>query len=413
MSGMEKGDRRLRVESRPPMESSRRIGHHCFLSNVTCGIFSDHERPRARKPRRRFLDHPTGHGSVTLRHLAIRHAQNTICNALTPIEPVQGRRSVKNWTMLCVAIGTTLAAPLLHAQTWPQRPVKVIVPFTAGGSTDTQARIISERLAVALGQQFIVDNRVGAGGVIAAEFVAKAPADGYTLFFAATPQFLIVPLIQKVNYDPLKDFAPISILGTNPFVLAVHISVPAKTLKEFIDYVKAHPGELNYSSGGTGSGAHLTAALFASRAGLKMTHIPYKGGAQSVADLVGGQIQMVFGNPSDMIQHSKSGKIRLLAVSGEKRAPQLPDLPAIAELYPGFRTGTWNGFFAPAATPRGIVDRVAQEVAKATRDPGIIERLNMIGVDALGNTPAEFAARIRSEAPLWRDAVNAAGIKQE
>jgi len=320
---------------------------------------------------------------------------------------------MKNWVLLCVAIGTTLAAPLLHAQTWPQRPVKVIVPFTAGGSTDTQARIISERLAVALGQQFIVDNRVGAGGVIAAEFVAKAPANGYTLFFAATPQFLIVPLIQKVNYDPLKDFAPISILGTNPFVLSVHISVPAKTLKEFIDYVKAHPGELNYSSGGTGSGAHLTAALFASRAGLKMTHVPYKGGAQSVADLVGGQIQMVFGNPSDMIQHSKSGKIRLLAVSGEKRAPQLPDLPAIAEIYPGFRNDTWNGFFAPAATPKAIIDSVAQEVAKAARDPGIIERLNRIGIDALGSTPAEFAARIRSEAPLWRDAVNAAGIKQE
>jgi len=320
---------------------------------------------------------------------------------------------MKNWIALCIAIGTTLAAPLLQAQTWPQRPVKVIVPFTAGGNTDTQARIISERLSVALGQQFIVENRVGAGGAIAAEFVAKAPADGYTLFFAASSQIMIVPLIQKLNYDPLKDFAPISILGTNPFVLAVHISVPAKTLQDFIDYAKAHPGELNYSSGGTGSATHLAAALFASRAGLKMSHVPYKGGAQSVTDLVGGQIQMVLGNASDMIQHSKSGKIRLLAVSGEKRAPQFPDLPTIAEFYPGFRSGTWNGFFAPAATPRTVIDRVAHEMAKAARDPDIIERLNKIGVDALGNTPAEFAARIRSEAPLWRDAVNAAGIKQE
>jgi len=320
---------------------------------------------------------------------------------------------MKNWIALCIAVSCALPASVLQAQTWPQRPVKVIVPFTAGGSTDTQARIISERLSAALGQQFIVENRVGAGGAIAAEFVAKSPADGYTLFFAATPQFLIVPLIQKVNYDPLKDFGPISILGTNPFVLAVHISVPAKTLREFIDYVKAHPGELNYSSGGTGTGAHLTMALFASRAGLKVTHVPYKGGAQSVTDLVGGQTQMVFGNPSDMIQHSKSGKIRLLAVSGEQRAPQFPDLPAIAELYPGFRNDTWNGLFAPAATPKPIIDRVAQEVAKAARDPGIIERLNKIGVDALGNTPAEFSALIRSGAPLWRDAVNAAGIKQE
>ena len=319
---------------------------------------------------------------------------------------------MKNWVVLCVAIGTTLSASLLQAQTWPQRPVKVIVPFTAGGNTDTQARIISERLSAAFGQQFIVENRAGAGGAIAAEFVAKSPADGYTLFFAANPQVSILPLIQKVNYDPLKDFVPISILGTNLFVLAVHISVPAKTLREFIDYVREHPGELNYSSV-PGTGNHLTMVLFASRAGLKMTHIPTKGGAQSLIDLVGGHVQMVFANPSDVIQHSRSGMIRLLAVSGEKRAPRFPDLPAIAELYPGFRTGTWNGFLAPAATPKQIIDRVAQEVAKAARDPGIIERLSKIGIDALGSTPAEFAARIRSEALVWLDAVNAAGIKQE
>jgi len=319
---------------------------------------------------------------------------------------------MKNLIALCIAIGTTLPASLLQAQTWPQRPVKVIAPYSAGGSSDTQARVISERLSAAFGQQFLVENRVGATGAIAAEYVAKSPADGYTLFFAATPQVSIVPLIQKVNYDPLKDFAPVSIFGTNAFVLGVHISVPAKTLKEFIDYVKAHPGQLSYSSGGTGSTGHLTAALFTSRAGLTMTHIPYKG-VQAATDLVGGQVQMYFGPPADLIQHSKSGKIKLLAVSGEKRAPQLPDLPAIAELYPGFRSDTWNGLMAPAATPKQIIDRVAQEVAKAAREPGTIERLNNIGVDAVGSTPAEFAALIRSEAPLWRDAVNAAGIKQE
>ena len=313
---------------------------------------------------------------------------------------------------LCIAVGCSLATSVLQAQTWPQRPVKVIVPFTAGGNTDTQARIISERLSVAFGQQIVVDNRPGAGGAIAAELVARAPADGYTLFFAATPQISIVPLIQKVNYDPLKDFAPISILGTNPLVLGVHISMPAKTLREFIDYAKAHPGELSYSSGGTGAVSHLSAALFASRAGLKMTHIPYKG-AQAVTDLVGGQVQMSFGNASDMLQHAKSDKIRMLAVTGEKRAPQLPDLPAIAELYPGYHTDTWNGLLAPAATPNAVIDRIGQEVAKAVRDPAMIERLNKIGVNALGNTPAEFAALLRSEALLWRDAVTAAGIKQE
>jgi len=319
---------------------------------------------------------------------------------------------MKKGFALSIAVGCTLAASVLRAQTWPQRPVKVIVPYTAGGTTDTQARIISERLSVALGQQFIVENRVGAGGAIAAEFVAKSTADGYTLFFAGTTQFSTLPLVQKVNYDPLKDFAPISILGTNPLVLGVHISVPAKTLKEFIEYVKAHPGELSYSSGGTGSTPHLSAALFASRAGLKMTHIPYKG-AQAVTDLVGGQVQVSFGNTSDMIQHSKSGKIKMLAVTGEKRMPQLPDLPAIAEFYPGFRTVVWNGLLAPSRTPKVIIDRIAQEAARTARDPDIIERLNKMGIDALGNSPAEFAELIRADSSLWRDAVNAAGIKQE
>ena len=306
-----------------------------------------------------------------------------------------------------------LAPQFLQAQSWPQRPVKLVLPFAAGGNTDSQARILSPRLSAAFRQQFIVENRVGAGGAIAAEYVAKSPADGYTLFFTAASQISILPLVQKVNYDSLKDFAPISIFGTNPFVLGVNASLPAKNLKEFIHYVRAHPGQINYSSGGTGSVGHLTPALFASRAGLKMTHIPYKGGAPAVADLVGGQVQVYFGNPSELIPHAKSGRIFLLAVSSEKRAPQLPELPAIAELYPGFNIVTWNGMLAPAGTPKEIIDGLAQEMIKTTRDPAVVEQLNKIGIDPLGNTPAEFAEFIRNEAPLWRDAVNAAGIKQE
>jgi tripartite-type tricarboxylate transporter receptor subunit TctC len=258
----------------------------------------------------------------------------------------------------------------------------------------------------------VVENRVGAGGAIAAEFVAKAPADGYTLFFAASPQFSL-PLLQKVSFDPYKDFAPVSIVGTNPFVLGIHASVPAKTLKEFVEYAKAHPGQLNFASAGAGTTTHLTGALFLSRAGLRMTHIPYKGGAQAVSDLVGGQVHMYFGNASELIQHSKSGKITLLGVSSEKRTPQLPDVPAIAETYPGFRSLTWNGYLMPTGTPAPIIQRLAEEVAKVVREPATAERLRSIGVEPVGNTPEEFAEYVRKDAPVWRDAVTAAGIKAD
>jgi tripartite-type tricarboxylate transporter receptor subunit TctC len=312
----------------------------------------------------------------------------------------------------CVVFAAVVFCSAVFAQSWPQRPVKVIVPFVAGGNTDNQARIVSERLAAALGQPFVVENRVGAGGAIAAEFVAKSPADGYTLFFAASPQFSL-PLLQKVTFDPYRDFAPISIVGTNPFVLGIHASVPARTLKEFVEYARAHQGQLNFASAGAGTTTHLTGALFLARAGVRMTHIPYKGGAQAVSDLVGGQVHMYFGNASELIQHSKSGKITLLGVSSEKRAPQLPEVPAIAETYPGFRSLTWNGYLAPTGTPAPIIQRLAQEVAKAVREPATAERLRSIGVEPVGNTPEEFAEYLRKDAPVWRDAVKAAGIKPD
>jgi len=311
---------------------------------------------------------------------------------------------------LLILIGA-LAPIAVGAQgpSYPQRPVHVIVPFVAGGNTDNQARIASERLHTLLGQPFVVENKVGAGGAIAAEFVAKSAPDGYTLFFAASPQFSL-PLVQKVKFDPYKDFAPISIVGTNPFVLGVHISVPGQALEEFVAYVKARPGQLNYASAGAGTTTHLTGALFLARAGLQMTHVPYKGGAQAVADLVGGQVQMYFGNASELIQHSQSRKIRLLGVSSAKRTPQLPDVPAIAESYPGFNTGTWNGYLAPSGTPNTIIDELAQAIAKAVRERATAERLRKIGVEPLGNTPAEFAELLKRDAPMWRDAVKAAGI---
>jgi tripartite-type tricarboxylate transporter receptor subunit TctC len=310
------------------------------------------------------------------------------------------------------AVALAMAGSAL-AQAWPQRPVKIIVPYAAGGNTDAIARLTAERLTGALGQQFIVENRAGAGGAIAAEYVAKSPADGYTLFVAALSQFGPVPLTQKVGYDPLRDFAPISNIGANAFIIAVSNDVPVATLKEFVDYVRARPNTLNYSSGGTGSLTHLAGALFLNQAGIKMTHVPYKGGAPALADLLGGQVQMYAGSPSELIGHAKSGKVKLLGISSAKRNPQLPEVPAIAELYPKFSALTWNGLLAPAATPTAVVERVSQEMLKAMRDQAFLDRLAKIGVDPVVTTPAEFSESIRTDYAMWRDVIKSAGLAIE
>ena len=309
-------------------------------------------------------------------------------------------------------LACALAAPAA-AQDWPAKPVKVVVPYAPGGNTDQIARLAAERLTAALGQQFVVENRAGAGGAIAADYVAKQPADGYTLFVAALSQFGPVPLTQKVSYDPLKDFTPISNIGANGFVIAVNAALPVANLKEFVEYVKARPGQLNYGSGGAGSLTHLAAALFLHRAGLNMVHVPYKGGAPALADTIGGQVQMYAGSPSELIAHAKAGKLKLLGITAERRNAALPDVPAIAELYPGFKAETWNGLLAPAGLPRPVVDRLAQEMQKAMKDPAFLDRLAKLGLDPVPTTPAEFGASIRSEYAMWRDVIKAAGLAVE
>ncbi len=295
------------------------------------------------------------------------------------------------------------------AQGYPSRPVKVIVPYSAGGNTDSIARIASDALSRSLGQQFVVENRPGAGGALSAEYVAKSAPDGYTLYVTALGVMVIVPHIQRVNFDTLKDFAPISNLGTNPFVLGVHPSTGVKTLKELIDLVKRQPGKLAYASV-NGSVSHMSTAMLVTRAGMDMVYVPYKGDAPAVADLIGGQVQMYFGTFSAMIPHARSGRITLLGVSSEKRDPKLPEVPAIAETLPGFRTVTWNGLMAPAGTPQPIIERLSAECQKAMKDPSAIDRLGKMGVDAYGSTPAEFAETIRSDYETYRQAVKAAGL---
>jgi tripartite-type tricarboxylate transporter receptor subunit TctC len=301
-----------------------------------------------------------------------------------------------------------------QSQGWPQRPVTVVVPFAAGGNTDGIGRSIAQWLSDRLGQQFVVENRGGAGGAIAAEMVAKAPADGYTLFVAALPQIAIVPAISQTRYDPVKDFAPISVVGTNPFVLAVNKDVPVKSVPEFIAYVRKAPQPLSYASAGIGSLNHLSMALFMKLAGIDMIHVPYKGNAPAMSDVVAGHVPAIFTNLSDALPQAAAGSIRLIGVSSETRAPQIPDVPTVAEQgFPTFKTRTWNALMAPAKTDPAIIARVATEVAAAAKDPGFVERLNRLGVDPLGNSPAEFAAMIAADIPFWAEAVRIACVKEQ
>jgi tripartite-type tricarboxylate transporter receptor subunit TctC len=302
------------------------------------------------------------------------------------------------------------AAPV-QAQSWPQRPVKIVVPFAPGGNTDGNALLIAQPLSIAFKEQFVVENRPGANGVIAAEYVARSAPDGYTLFMASSPQIAIYPSLTKVPYDPVKDFAPISNIATSPFVLAINKSVPANTLKEFVDYIKARPGQFGYGSAGTGSLTHLSGALFLARAGLEMNHVVYKGGGPAMADLVAGQIPMYFANISEAVPHAGI-EIRLLAVSSLQRWSALPDVPTVAESgYPGFQTVTWNGLMAPAQTPPAIISRLAEECIKAMRDPELRKRFANYGVEPLGTTPEQFAKQIAIDIPAWADAIKISGAK--
>jgi tripartite-type tricarboxylate transporter receptor subunit TctC len=301
-----------------------------------------------------------------------------------------------------------------HAQSWPQKPIKVIVPFPPGGVTDAIARITADWLTQRLGQAVVPENRPGASGAIAAEVVARAEADGYTLLSAAAPQLAVVPHVQKINYDPVKDFAPISIVGANSFVLGCNEKVPAKTLKDLLDYARAHPGELSFASPGQGSVGHLSMALLLARAGVKMEPVLYKGGGPAVVDMVAGHVPCYFGNLNELLPHVGSGRVRLLATSGAQREAALPNVPTVAEQgYPGFRTATWNGYVAPAGTPRAVIEQLAREIGAACKDAAFAARLNKIGVDPVCGTPAEFSRAIAEDLALWKEAVQAAGIKPQ
>ena len=301
-----------------------------------------------------------------------------------------------------------------QAQSWPQQPVKIIVGLAAGGLTDTITRIIAQPMSERLGQPIVVENRPGAAGTIAAEAVARGPADGYTLVMGNLPQMVIIPAMTVTRYDPVKDFAPIAIVGSNPFILCVNTKLPVHTFTEFIAYVRERPGQLAYGSGGIGNGTHLSMAYFLKLAGLDMIHVPYKGGAPAMADLIAGHVPAIFASSSDALPQVKAGTIRALAVSGGERSQKIPDVPTIAELgFPQFKTITWNGLMAPAHTPKEIVNRLAVEVAHAVKDPKVVEQMGNQGIDPIGNSPEEFLAAIKADVVLWTEAVNVAGVREK
>lgn len=298
------------------------------------------------------------------------------------------------------------------AQDWPQRPVRILVPFAAGGVTDSIARISSEWLGRRLAQSVIVENRPGANGVIAVEAVARSPADGYTLLMAPLPQMAILPAMTRTPYDPVQDFAPVTIVGGNMFALAVHRSLPVDTLPKFVSFVKVRPAQITYASAGSGSVSHLAVTLLMQRAGLDLVHVPYKGGAPAIVDAVAGHVSLYFGNLAEVLPHAHANRIRVLAVSGEKRASQLAAVPTVAESgYPGFRTVTWLGIAAPARTPQAIIERISREMRSAPNDAGFVAKLHGIGVDAICGTPEDFAKTLKADTVIWAEAVRISGAR--
>ncbi len=312
-----------------------------------------------------------------------------------------------------VLAGLPVSAALpARAQGWPLKPVRILVPFAAGGNTDSIARLTARQLSELFKEQFIVENRPGANGALAASAAARSPKDGYTLFMAALPQIAIFPAMTKVNYDPVNDFAPVSNVGYNPFVLAASAKlVQAKTLGEFVAYAKAAKDSMPYGSGGIGSLSHLTMMLLLNRAGLTMTHVPYQGGAPAVTDLLAGHIPFYFANLSEVMPHAGTGSLRLLAISSAARAPQLPDVPTVAESgFPGFKTLTWNGLLAPAGTPGEIIDSLAAKVALALKAPELLSAFETFGITPLGDRPDQFRETIAADIKLWAEAVKLAGL---
>ncbi len=316
---------------------------------------------------------------------------------------------------LFVLLALAAEVPLAHAQAWPTKPVKVVVPFPPGGGTDIGTRIIAQKLQEAFGQSFVIENKPGAAGIVGTEYTARSAPDGYTFMMGNIGTHAInVSLYKKLSYDPVKDFAPVSMVADLPLLLLVHPSVPAKSVQELIALAKAQPGKLNFSTSGAGGSMHVAAELFKSMAGVDMVHIPYKGGAPAVADLIAGQVPLSFATVLETIQFVKAGKVRALAVTNNRRSVALPDLPTISEAgLPGYQSISWLALFAPAGTPKDIINRVSAETVRILKLTDVRERLLAQGAEPIGSTPEELAATLAADTAKYARVIRESGYKPE
>jgi tripartite-type tricarboxylate transporter receptor subunit TctC len=308
------------------------------------------------------------------------------------------------------AVATLLFGGAAHAADYPSRSIRVVVPFSPGGAVDGPMRLIAQELGKRLGQAVVVENKPGAGATIGTDVVAKAPPDGYTLLLASQTNAISATLYSKLPFDPIEDFAPITLIGREPGVVVVNPAVPAKSLQAFIAYVKAHPGEVNFASSGNGSGQHLFAALLASKTGMKMNHVPYRGSGQATTDLLSGVVSMAIPGTAGMVGHIKAGRLRALAVTGAARSPQLPDVPTVMESgVPGYEAYVWMGLLAPKGTPPAIVERLNHEVATVLGEDAVKRYMANAGIEIVGSTSADFGKFYRAERDLWAKVIRDTG----
>jgi tripartite-type tricarboxylate transporter receptor subunit TctC len=298
------------------------------------------------------------------------------------------------------------------AQQWPARTVKVVVPYGVGGVTDTMARLTADRLSKALGQAFVIENKGGAGGAIGVDYALNAPQDGYTLLFVGSTLFTVLPLVQKVNYEPLKTLIPVSITGTNGMVMVVSKDAPYATLRELIDYVRANPGKITYSSGGVATNNHLSTAYLAGKEKLDMVHVPFGGGQAALTAVLSKSVDMHFGNSSDLIEPVRSGLVKALAVSTRERMPQMPNVPTVAETVPGYEYVAWNGYAVGGDVPAEIKTTLNAALQPIARDPEVIRIFDRLGIDSTGTTIEQATESIRKDMPVYAQIIELAGLKR-